>query len=139
MLYSQRVRVNQLSQRQQQQQQQQQTITNHHHHRYITKSNLLSTPPPSPMATALCYPNRSCMSCKRRKVKCDRKTPSCTACTKSKHSCQYTSYSPSPLIFDDNKFINNTTNIHNDNKYHPYFSNSNNNNITKVKIDFSFF
>src|SRR6266542_3916462 len=55
---------------------------------------LLSTPPPSPMATALGHPNRSCVSCKKRKVKCDRKTPSCTACQKSKHRCHYTSYSP---------------------------------------------
>ncbi|GBB97552.1 hypothetical protein RclHR1_00300031 [Rhizophagus clarus] len=60
----------------------------------IHQSLLLSTPPPSPMSATLGHPNRSCASCKKRKVKCDRKTPSCTACLKSKHRCQYTSYSP---------------------------------------------
>jgi hypothetical protein len=60
----------------------------------IHQSLLLSTPPPSPMSATLGHPNRSCASCKKRKVKCDRKTPSCTACQKSKHRCQYTSYSP---------------------------------------------
>ncbi|CAG8435734.1 6214_t:CDS:2 [Diversispora eburnea] len=44
--------------------------------------------------TPLGHPNRSCASCKKRKVKCDRKTPSCTACQKSKYKCHYTSYSP---------------------------------------------
>ncbi|CAG8443932.1 5354_t:CDS:2 [Scutellospora calospora] len=46
------------------------------------------------MANNLGHPNRSCVSCKKRKVKCDRKTPSCAACLKSKHRCHYTSYSP---------------------------------------------
>ncbi|CAG8573180.1 7832_t:CDS:2, partial [Ambispora gerdemannii] len=53
------------------------------------------SPPLSPMNTsALGNPNRSCSSCKKRKVKCDRKTPSCSACIKSKNRCLYTSYSP---------------------------------------------
>jgi hypothetical protein len=60
----------------------------------IQQTILLNTPPPSPMSATLGHPNRSCASCKKRKVKCDRKTPSCSACQKSKHRCQYTSYSP---------------------------------------------
>jgi hypothetical protein len=43
-------------------------------------------------------PNRSCQSCKRRKVKCDRRTPSCQACVKSKLRCYYTSYSPPAYV-----------------------------------------
>jgi len=57
----------------------------------------LNTPPASPMSATLGHPNRSCASCKKRKVKCDRKTPSCTAYQKSKHRCHYTSYSPPVL------------------------------------------
>lgn len=60
----------------------------------LLQQAIFSTPPPSPMTTALGHPNRSCVSCKKRKVKCDRKTPSCSACQKSKHRCHYTSYSP---------------------------------------------
>jgi hypothetical protein len=33
--------------------------------------------------------NYSCNSCQSRKVKCDRKLPSCSTCTKSKIDCQY--------------------------------------------------
>ena|ERR1043166_1749735 len=61
---------------------------------------LLSTSPPSPMSATLGHPNRSCVSCKKRKVKCDRKTPSCTACQKSKHRCHYSSYSP-PVLTEE--------------------------------------
>ncbi|RHZ75944.1 hypothetical protein Glove_208g110 [Diversispora epigaea] len=63
--------------------------------------------------TPLGHPNRSCASCKKRKVKCDRKTPSCTACQKSKYKCQYTSYSPpvfsgsEPQISNDDDENNN--------------------------------
>jgi len=64
------------------------------------QQHLLSTPPPSPMSATLGHPNRSCVSCKKRKVKCDRKTPSCTACQKSKHRCHYTSYSP-PVLTEE--------------------------------------
>ncbi|KAF0512244.1 Ubiquinone biosynthesis O-methyltransferase [Gigaspora margarita] len=46
------------------------------------------------MPNNLGHPNRSCVSCKERKVKCDKKIPSCAVCLKSKHRCQYTSYSP---------------------------------------------
>lgn len=60
----------------------------------------LNTPPASPMSATLGHPNRSCASCKKRKVKCDRKTPSCTACQKSKHRCHYTSYSP-PVLTEE--------------------------------------
>ena len=49
---------------------------------------------PAIMATTLGNPNRSCVSCKKRKVKCDRKVPACTSCAKSKLRCCYTSYSP---------------------------------------------
>ncbi|CAG8786824.1 29055_t:CDS:2 [Gigaspora margarita] len=81
MIYSQQYQDSQFSE---------QLLTNHH-----PKPTLLyCTPPPSPMANNLGHPNRSCVSCKKRKVKCDRKTPSCAACLKSKHRCQYTSYSP---------------------------------------------
>ncbi|CAG8463050.1 7687_t:CDS:2 [Racocetra fulgida] len=69
-----------------------QILMNHH-----PKPTLLyCTPPhsPLPMSSNLGHPNRSCVSCKKRKVKCDRKTPSCAACVKSKHRCYYTSYSP---------------------------------------------
>ncbi|CAG8480289.1 10031_t:CDS:2 [Cetraspora pellucida] len=69
-----------------------QILMNHH-----PKPTLLyCTPPSSPMSMSnnLGHPNRSCVSCKKRKVKCDRKTPSCAACLKSKHRCYYTSYSP---------------------------------------------
>ncbi|CAG8530134.1 hypothetical protein C2G38_2034780 [Gigaspora rosea] len=80
MIYSQQYQDSQFSE----------LLTNHH-----PKPTLLyCTPPPSPMANNLGHPNRSCVSCKKRKVKCDRKTPSCAACLKSKHRCQYTSYSP---------------------------------------------
>ncbi|CAG8537271.1 9873_t:CDS:2 [Racocetra persica] len=64
-------------------------LMNHH-----PKPTLLyCTPPhsPVPMSSNLGHPNRSCVSCKKRKVKCDRKTPSCAACVKSKHRCYYTS------------------------------------------------
>ncbi|CAG8714855.1 320_t:CDS:2, partial [Acaulospora morrowiae] len=64
----------------------------------------LSTPPPSPMTATLGQPNRSCASCKKRKVKCDRKTPSCSACQKSKHHCHYTSYSPTTVITEETQF-----------------------------------
>ncbi|CAH1763080.1 9342_t:CDS:2, partial [Entrophospora sp. SA101] len=75
---------------------------------YITKKLLLLTIPlPYPMAATLGYSNRVCVSSKCRKVECDRLVPSCTACAKSKHNCQYTSCSPSQsLIYDVDKFIN---------------------------------
>ncbi|CAG8540451.1 95_t:CDS:2 [Ambispora leptoticha] len=64
-----------------------------------TNRLFVPSPPLSPMNTsALGSPNRSCSSCKKRKVKCDRKTPSCSACIKSKNRCLYTSYSP-PAAF----------------------------------------
>lgn len=80
----------QFQQEEQQRRELEQLLKQHLFH----QSLLLSTPPPSPMSATLGHPNRSCASCKKRKVKCDRKTPSCTACQKSKHRCQYTSYSP---------------------------------------------
>ncbi|RIA94583.1 hypothetical protein C1645_817744 [Glomus cerebriforme] len=66
----------------------------------LIRQSLLISPPSSPMSATLGLPNRSCASCKKRKVKCDRKTPSCTACQKSKHRCQYTSYSP-PVLTEE--------------------------------------
>ncbi|KAG9291944.1 hypothetical protein G9A89_004882 [Geosiphon pyriformis] len=61
-------------------------------------SPLLMSAAMTPAGLALGNPNRSCISCKRRKVKCDRKTPSCSTCQKSKSSCYYTSYSPPALL-----------------------------------------
>nr|CAG8527009.1 1721_t:CDS:2 [Entrophospora candida] len=124
-LTQQNIALNQLFQQQQCQLQLRQQLQHQPNQSFLAPPPpshlLLTTPPASPMAATLGYPNRSCVSCKRRKVKCDRLTPSCTACTKSKHNCQYTSYSPSqPLIYDENKFINTSVNCN---------GNVNNNNI----------
>jgi hypothetical protein len=41
-------------------------------------------------------PITSCLPCRRRKVKCDRRQPICFTCERGNHSCSYVSSSQSP-------------------------------------------
>jgi len=45
---------------------------------------------------------RPCVSCRKRKVKCDKMRP-CSNCTKSKQLCTYESHENNPVLQDDNR------------------------------------
>jgi hypothetical protein len=59
---------------------------------YPTSNITASTSPRSPIKSARSNPNppiQSCQLCRRRKIRCDKSTPSCTQCLKANTECVY--------------------------------------------------
>jgi hypothetical protein len=59
---------------------------------YPSSNISTSTSPQSPAKSAKSDPSRpvqSCQFCRRRKVRCDKSTPSCTQCLKANTACVY--------------------------------------------------
>jgi hypothetical protein len=61
---------------------------------YPTSNNMASTSPVSPTKIARVDANKSkpvqsCQFCRRRKIRCDKLTPSCTQCLKAHTECIY--------------------------------------------------
>jgi Fungal Zn(2)-Cys(6) binuclear cluster domain len=46
-------------------------------------------PPAGPSMTANAKPPISCVSCRKRKLKCDRVKPKCGTCTRLRHECEF--------------------------------------------------
>ncbi|PWY64808.1 hypothetical protein BO83DRAFT_321869 [Aspergillus eucalypticola CBS 122712] len=51
---------------------------------------------PSPSPSGLSRPITSCLPCRHRKVKCDRRQPQCLVCERGGHVCSYVSKPQSP-------------------------------------------
>ncbi|OQE05142.1 hypothetical protein PENVUL_c027G01728 [Penicillium vulpinum] len=56
-------------------------------------------------ATSLSRPITSCLSCRSRKVKCDRRQPLCLVCEKGNYACSYVSKPQSPGLASESNRI----------------------------------
>lgn len=60
---------------------------------------------PSPALSTFSRSITSCLSCRNRKVKCDRRTPRCSVCERGDYSCSYVSKPQSPALASESTRI----------------------------------
>lgn len=68
--------------------------THHPPEAHSSSTEFISSPAPS----SLSRPITSCLSCRHRKVKCDRRQPQCSKCERGGHACSYVSKQESSRI-----------------------------------------
>ncbi|PYH54685.1 Zn(II)2Cys6 domain-containing transcription factor hasF [Aspergillus niger CBS 101883] len=66
---------------------------------------------PSPSPSGLSRPITSCLPCRHRKVKCDRRQPQCLVCERGGHACSYVSKPQSPASpLESNRIVKASSN-----------------------------
>lgn len=79
-------------------------------HPSSTRSYVESISSPPAALSSFCCPITSCLPCRNRKVKCDRRQPQCLVCERGEYACSYVSKPQSPGLASESGRITKRSN-----------------------------